>query len=219
MSFTSWGSNAGTVSSSGFEDWGSGGWRHKFPDHSGTKDPKTDPERIRRIEYLENKVYQLKEEVRTCDSKIDQAKYKVDQLESRLSRTRDEAYRARERHLSLGNKVAGLKGKREANKAAIRRLEERLRYTNDTWTINDIKSELAQRNDMRWTILDQINNADDAYRSATDKMHTLENKVEEVSRNLDRARDNVWNAKDACRMKKEQLSEHQSELSNLKGGW
>lgn len=217
MSFTSWGSG-GTVSSSSFEDWGSSSWRHRFPDNSGTKDPRTDPERVQRIAYLEREVYQMEDAVRQADYNLDQAKRRVDELKNELSRTRDEAYRAREQHLELGKKVAGLQGKQAGNKERIRVLEEKLRYATDTWTINDIKNELAQRQNDRWTIADEISRTTDAYRSATDRMNTLESRTNELSRELDSANDNVWRVQDDNRAKKERLAEFKAELSRLKNG-
>lgn len=216
MSFTSWGSG-GTVSSSSFEDWGSSSWRHRFPDNSGTKDPRTDPERVQRIAYLEQQIYQMEDQVRQADYNLDQAKRRVDELKNDLSRTRDEAYRAREQHLEYGKQVAGLQGKQAGNKERIRVLEERLRYATDTWTINDIKNELNQRQNDRWTIADEISRATDAYRSATDRMNTLERRTNELSRELDSASDNVWRVQDDNKLKKERLAAFKSELSSLKG--
>lgn len=219
MSFTSWGSSSGTVSTSGFEDWSSGSWRQRFPDNSGTKNPQTDPEKTQRIAYLEQQISQMEETVRNSDARVDQAKNRVDQLKNQLSNTRDRAYNARERHLELGKKVAGLQGKQLANKEHIARLEERLANCHDTWTINDIKSELSRRQDARWTIADEISRATDAYNNATDNMNSLENKVSELERNVDQASNHVYECQENARLKKERLAEFRSELSNLKGGW
>jgi chromosome segregation ATPase len=216
MSFTSWGSNAGNVSSSGFEDWGSGSWRHKFPDHSGTKNPGSDPERIARIEHLENQIYNLADAVRNCDYKVDQAQERVRSLKEQLSSTKEKAYNARQRHLELGNKKAGLEGKQLGNKEQISNLRERLRYTTDTWAINDIKREIEQRENARWTIADEISNTTDAYRSATETMQQADNRIQELGYTLETATENVWNAKEECNMKKEKLSAYRSELSRLK---
>jgi len=216
MSFSSWGSNAGTVSSSGFEDWSSGGWRNRFPDNSGTKTPQTDPERIARIQHLENQIYNLAETVRDCDSKVDAAKQRLYDLKEKLSRTRDRAYQARERHLALGNKKAGLEGKIAGNKNRIRELRDRLNYTRDAYTIGDIKREIENRENNRWTLSDQLSNVTDAYYTATERMNSAENRINELERSVDSANEHVYTCREDCNLKKEKLAEFRNELSRLR---
>ena len=216
MSFISSFGSSETVSGYGFGDWG-----NRFPDdtNTGTENPKTNPEKVQRIQYLENKVYELKEMVRNADTKVYNAKEKVSNLESKLSRAKENAYNYREKHLQLGRKMKGLEGKRDGNKHKLRALKERLRSCTDTWTINDIKAEINQRENARWTIADQLSNTTDQYRSATEKMYEWENRVESTSNSLSNARDNVWTVKENLVARKEQLAHHQQELSSLKGGW
>jgi chromosome segregation ATPase len=215
MSFISSFGSTETASGYGFGDWG-----NRFPDdtNTGTENPKTDPEKVQRIQYLENKVYQLKEMVRNADTKVYNAKQKVSDLESKLSQAKENAYNYREKHLSLGRKKAGLEGKRDGNKQKIRDLNERLRHTSDTWTINEIKAEINQRENARWTIADQISNTTDQYYNATEKMNEWDNRVQSTSNTLENARENVWTVKENLRARKEQLAHHQQELSSLKGG-
>jgi chromosome segregation ATPase len=115
--------------------------------------------------------------------------------------------------------MKGLEGKRDGNKQRIRELNARLRDCRDTWTINDLKAEIAQRENARWTIADQLSNTTDRYRDATEKMHEWDNRVSATSNQLDNARDNVWTVKENLVARKEQLAHHQQELSSLKGGW
>lgn len=216
MSFISSFGSSETVSGYGFGDWGK-----KFPDdtNTGTENPKTNPEKTQRIQYLEHKIDQLKDKVRYADTKVYEAKEKVSNLENKLSQAKDKAYNYREQHLSLGRKMKGLEGKRDGNKAEIRRLKERLRDCRDTWTRNDIQNEINQRENARWTIADELSNVTDRYRDATEKMYEWENRVDRVSNELDNARENVWTVRDNLRLRKEQLADHQRELSSLKGGW
>lgn len=52
------------------EDWSADSWRHDLPDHSGTKNPQNDPERVRRIEYLENQLYYLRDDVKMVITRL-----------------------------------------------------------------------------------------------------------------------------------------------------
>ena len=151
MSFTSSFGSSQTVTGFGFGDWG-----NKLPDdtNTGTENPKTNPEKTQRIQYLENKIYQLKETVRNADTKVYNAEQKVSNLQSKLSSAKEKAYNYREKHLSLGRKVEGLKGKRDGNKQRIRELDQRIANCRDAWTCNELKAEREQRNNARWTIAD-----------------------------------------------------------------
>lgn len=212
MGFSTW--DAGSVTSYGFGDW-----QNRFPDHSGTENPRDDVEKIQRIRHLEQKIYELNETVRNCDYKLDSARNKVDTVRDNLSWAKEAAYDARQRHLELGRKKAGLEGKVAGNKRKLRELKDRLSWTNDEWTRRDIKQEIARREDMRWTLDSQLSETTNSYYSATERMHEQDNKVSNLDRKLDSAIDNVERCREDCRLKKEKLADYKSELQELKGGW
>lgn len=211
MSFLN--TNTGSVTSYGFGDWG-----NRFPGdtNTGTENPKTNPERTQRIQYLENKVYQLKDIVRSADAQLNAAENKVNELSNQLSSAKERAYSSRQKHLELGNKKAGLEGQIAGNKQKIRDLEERLRDTTDTWTANDLRSQLEQRQNNRWALADQLSSTTNAYYSATESMHAADNEVSQLSNSLSSAKDNIWTVKENARARQEQLTAHVNELNNLK---
>lgn len=197
------------------------GWGNRFPGdaNSGTENPKTNPEKVQRIAYLENKVYQLRDMVKNASYTVDQAVNKVDSLKNELSQTKNDAYNYREKSLKYGREKAGLEGKIAGNKQRIYELEQRLPHANDTWTINEIKNEISQRQDARWTLSSELSNVTSAYYSATESMHSADNKVRDLEYQLGQAQNNVYTVREDMRLRKEQLQQHESELSQLKNGW
>lgn len=212
MGFSTW--DAGSVTSYGFGDW-----QNRFPDHSGTENPKNDVEKIQRIRHLEQKIYELNEQVRNSDYKLDQAKNRVDTLRDNLSYAKDSAYNSRQRHLELGRKKAGLEGKIAGNKQHLRELKDRLEWTNDEWTKRDIKQEISRRENLRWELDSQLSDTTSSYYEATERMHEQERKVSQLETSLDQAINNVDRCREDSRLKKEKLEDYRRELSNLKGGW
>lgn len=202
----------------GSEDWSTGSWRQNdsLLDHSGTKNPQNDPERIQRVEYLENELYGLRERVRDGDQTVDEAKRKLEELRAELSRTRASASEARASYNRLGNEVAGLKGKQAGNKMTIRDLRDRLSYTTDAWSIREIKAEIAEREGNRWPIADEISNKSDEYDRVKWKMHECEDKVRELEYTIQTAVNNVEEARVERRQRKEKLAEYSGELERLK---
>ena len=213
-----WNSNKSTTITDSFanEDWSTGSWRHEFPDHSGTKNPQNDPERIRRIEYLENQLYNLRDAVKNGDWKVDSAREKVTDLQERLRETREQAREARAGHLASGKKKAGLEGDQIGNKEHIARLRYELQHCRDDYRSREIVAELDRRGELRYQLADQISDVSDRYREVTYKMHELERKVESLDRELTTATEDVERKREERRMKKEQLDEYQRELDGLK---
>lgn len=212
-----WNSNQNTITDSfANEDWSTGSWRHEFPDNSGTKNPQNDPERIRRIEYLENQLYTLRDAVKNGDWKVDTARERVSDLQYQLRDTREQAREARAGHLASGKKKAGLEGDQIGNKEHIARLQYELQQRPGDSRTREILSELDRRGEMRYRIADDIADVSDRYREVTYKMHELERKVETLDRELTNATEEVERKREERRMKKEQLDEYQRELDGLK---
>lgn len=194
-------------------------WENRFPDHSGTENPRNNPERTQRIQYLENQIYNLQQEQKQCDYKHTQAQKKVTNLQYKLEDARSKGSEARAKSHEWSNELGRREGRQLANKERLTEIDSLLRYTNDEWSRRELIRERGQRTDARWELANKVSEATDKYRDWTAKMHKWESKTTEYEWDLSDAQYAVTDAVEVCRLKKQKLEEFQGELSSLNGGW